>query len=247
MIDYEVQVRSELSVWEKEMLKEAWLLERMSKKLQQKVDRIIPEKIHQSMSKAMEITVKSVLSGIDMLPFSEQRISSAKKQSLQEQDRSFAETLGRYKKLAAAEGIGTGAGGILLAAVDYPALLAIKLKFLAETAQTYGFDIRQFNERVYCLKVFQLAFSSDASRKRIYEQIKNWNANDSLALSDASVEGFVSWREFYTEYKESIEFKKMLSFLPIVGAVFNGWGNFALLDDLGKTAQNAYRLRVLKQ
>jgi hypothetical protein len=37
----------------------------------------------------------------------------------------------------------------------------------------------------------------------------------------------------------------MLSFLPIVGAVFNGWGNYALLDELGKTAQNAYRLRVL--
>ncbi|MFC4766419.1 EcsC family protein [Effusibacillus consociatus] len=246
-MNYEEKVRSELVKWESEMMQEAWVLQRWSRKLQQRVDKLIPEKVHQTLSKAMEIAVKSVLSGIDMLPFSETKLAEYRSLTLVEQDVYCGDLLSKYKKIAAAEGVGTGVGGILLAAVDYPALLAIKLKFLSETAQIYGFDIREYSERVFLLKVFQLAYSGDASRKRVFEQVKYWNGKTGFPTEDASLEEAVSWREFYTEYRESIEFKKILSFIPIVGAAFSGWANYSLLDELGSCAKNAYRMRLLNK
>jgi hypothetical protein len=218
----------------------------LSRKFQKRVDRFIPEKIHQTLAKTMEVAVKSILTGIDLLPFSEKKLEQAYTHSLVEKDYYFNELLSRYKKIAAAEGVGTGAGGFLLAAVDYPALLTIKLKFLSEAAQVYGFDVRQFKERLFLLKVFQLAFSGDASRQRVYRQIRDWNKTTGFDLPNSSAEEMISWREFYTEYKESIEFRKMLSFIPVAGAVFSGWANFSLLDDLGQIAKNAYRLRLLE-
>lgn len=243
--NYIINVRRELERWEKQVLKEPWLLEKLSKGFQQRVDRLIPEKIHQSMAKAMQISVKSVISSIEMLPFSEQKLRNADEKLLIEKDFECDQLVSRYKKIAAAEGIGTGVGGILLAAADYPALLTIKLKFLSEAAQIYGFDIRNFSERLFFLKVFQLAFSSDESRSRIYYQVKHWNENI-INMNDVTSEGSLDWLDFYKEYKESIEFKKMLSFVPIIGAVFNGWGNYSLLEELGKTAKNSYRIRLLK-
>ncbi|GAX91766.1 EcsC family protein [Effusibacillus lacus] len=244
---YEQKVLTELAQWEAEMTEEPWLLEKLSRKVQRRVDKWIPEKIHQTFAKAMETAVKSVMAGIEMLPFSESKLRQYQNLSLVEKDFYFKDLLSRYKKIAAAEGIGTGAGGILLAAVDYPALLTIKLKFLSETAQIYGYDIRVFAERLFLLKVFQLAFSGDLSRQRVFQQIRDWDGEKQLFLADIGVEGAVSWREFYTEYRESIEFKKLLSFIPLVGAAVNGWANFSLLDELGITASNSYRMRILKQ
>lgn len=243
---YEQKIRLELLQWERDLQKEPWFAERWSKQFQQRIDQLIPDKVHQSMAKAMEMTVKSVLTGVDLLAFSEGKLFESASKTLIEKDYEADRLISRYKIIAAAEGVGTGVGGIFLAAADYPALLTIKLKFLSELAQIYGFDIRELSERIFCLKVFQLAFSGVMHRKRTYQQIKHWNGNQTLPVSDASVEGFISWREFYAEYKESIEFKKLLSFIPIIGAVFNGWGNYSLLDDLGETAKNSYRLRILQ-
>ena len=64
-------------------------------------------------------------------------------------------------KIAAAEGAGTGAGGILLGLADFPLLLGIKIKFLFDAATLYGFDTSNKEERLFILHVFQLAFSSD--------------------------------------------------------------------------------------
>jgi hypothetical protein len=247
MGSYEEKVRRELLQWEKKLLKDAGFAEKWSRQMQQRIDRLIPEHIHQSLAKGMEVTVKSVLSGIDLLAFSEEKLRESSSKTLIEQDFAADRLISRYKKIAAAEGAGTGFGGIVLAAVDYPALLAIKLKFLSEMAQNFGFDLRELPERVFCLRVFLLAYSTDTTRQRTFQQIKNWNENPSLPVTNVSLEEFVSWREFYTEYKESIEFKKMLSFIPFVGALFNGWGNYSLLDDLGEIAKNSYRLRIISR
>lgn len=58
------------------------------------------------------------------------------------------------------EGAGTGAGGILIGLTDLPLLLGIKIKLLYELASIYGFDVKDYRERMYILNIFQLAFSS---------------------------------------------------------------------------------------
>ncbi len=80
-----------------------------------------------------------------------------------------------YKKIAAAEGAGTGAGGILLGLADFPLLLTIKIKFLFDAATLYGFDTSKQEERLFILHVFQLAFSSDDHRKEIWKAIETWD------------------------------------------------------------------------
>ena len=61
------------------------------------------------------------------------------------------------------EGAGTGAGGILIGLTDLPLLLGIKIKLLYELASIYGFDVKDYRERMYILSIFQLAFSSQNS------------------------------------------------------------------------------------
>ncbi len=46
--------------------------------------------------------------------------------SLQRRDDEVRKKIDEYKKIAAAEGAGTGAGGILLGLADFPLLLTIK-------------------------------------------------------------------------------------------------------------------------
>ncbi|BCJ86772.1 hypothetical protein skT53_17570 [Effusibacillus dendaii] len=48
------------------------------------------------------------------------------------------------------------------------------MKFLFEAAAIYGFDVKKYEERIFILHVFQLAFSSDAHRQHTLEIIKNW-------------------------------------------------------------------------
>ena len=153
--------------------------------------------------------------------------------------------LDKYKKWAAAEGAGTGAGGLILAAVDFPALISIKLKFLQEVALLYGFDIRDKSERVFLLHVFQLAFSSPERRQANFEQVKQWEKT-ALETRQTIAES-IAWRDFYMDYKQYIEFRKLLQILPGIGAVIGAWANHSLMDDLGKTAQNAFRLRYLQK
>ena len=79
-----------------------------------------------------------------------------------------------FQKTALVEGAGTGAGGILLGLADFPLLLSIKMKFLFEAAAIYGFNTKEYEERLFILHVFQLAFSSDEIRRETLAEIENW-------------------------------------------------------------------------
>ncbi len=61
----------------------------------------------------------------------------------------FVKKMDEYKKIAAAEGAGTGVGGILLGLADFPLLLTIKIKFLFDAATLYGFDTSKQEERLF--------------------------------------------------------------------------------------------------
>ncbi|MFB4169618.1 EcsC family protein [Virgibacillus sp. JSM 102003] len=234
MTDYELKVYEELQTWRKKVLKQSGLINQLSKKAQTKVNGMIPERAHKIITDSIKNMVKATLIGSN--------ITTKKKQpselSLFKRDEILKEKLTSYRKTAVIEGAGTGAGGIFLGLADFPLLLSIKMKFLFEAAAVYGFDTDEYEERLFILHVFQLAFSSDDKRKETFHIIENWEA-EKVHLAD------MDWRVFQQEYRDYIDLVKMLQLVPGFGAIVGAYANHNLLDTLGEHAMNAYRLRLL--
>lgn len=244
MSTYEQQCRIRLATWERTLLQPPGLLKRTSKRLQTRINQVIPAKVHNALTIAVKGIVKSVQTGIEFTPKTPPQLGL----TLQERDELAAERLSMYKKLAAAEGAGTGAGGFVLSLVDFPALIAIKLKFLFELAHVYGFSTKDESERLFILYIFQLAYSSGEVRTRTYRTVHNWNQvslqGGTGQAGQLSMRTF-DWEKFQTEYRDTIDFRKMLQLVPGIGAVVGAWANYGLLEELGETALNSYRLRWL--
>jgi len=235
MVDYTMKVNEELHFWKRKMTKRSGLISRTSKKAQIKVNGLIPEKFHKLMTESIKNMVKATLVGSN--------ITTKKKQStalsLYERDELFKEKLSAFRKTAVIEGAGTGAGGIMLGLVDFPLLLSIKMKFLFEAAAVYGFDTKEYEERLFILHVFQLAFSSEATRKETLSIIENWE-EEKLLITD------MDWRDFQQEYRDYIDLVKMFQLIPGFGAIVGAFANYNLLDQLGEAAMNSYRLRLMQ-
>jgi len=142
-----------------------------------------------------------------------------------------------YHKLAVAQGVGFGLGGILVNLADFPTLLSIKMKFLFDCAKLYGYDVDDENERLFMLYVFQLAFSCDKRRLEIFPIIKDWNAH----VSDIGMD----WQSLQIEYRDYLDIAKLLQLLPVVGALAGGTANHNLIKKLKITAMNSYRMRAI--
>ncbi|MBS4205058.1 EcsC family protein [Lederbergia citrea] len=235
MTDYNMKVYDELQVWKRKMIKRSSLIKQISKKAQKKVNGLIPEKVHKVMTEGIKNMIKATLVGSN-LTTKKQLVSDM---SLYERDELLKEKLSTFRKTAVIEGAGTGAGGILLGLADFPLLLSIKMKFLFEAAAIYGFDTDEYEERLFILHVFQLAFSSDDKRKETFRIIENWE-EEKKRLTD------MDWRTFQQEYRDYIDLVKILQLIPGVGAVVGAYANYNLLDHLGETAMNTYRMRLLK-
>jgi hypothetical protein len=72
--------------------------------------------------------------------------------------------------------------------------------------------------------------------------MENWEEYSKLLPS--SLELF-NWREFQQEYRDYIDIAKLLQLVPGIGAVVGAYANAKLMDKLGVTAMNAYRMRIL--
>lgn len=234
MATYEFRARLELSRWRIGIRRPSGVVQRVAKQLQDRVNSYIPERAHQIITESIKKMVKATLVGSEYT-------TSAKpvhQLSLEEKERLVKEKLNLYKKTAAIEGAGTGAGGILLGIADFPLLLSIKMKFLFEAASLYGFDVRTYEERIFILEVFQIAFSGPEYRKQVLERLEQWDSNvHKLEEPD--------WRKLQQEYRDYIDLVKMLQLLPGIGAVVGAVANYNLLDRLGENAMNAYRLRLM--
>lgn len=160
--------------------------------------------------------------------------------TLEEKEEKIKEQLDKYRKTATIEGAGTGAGGLLLGLADFPLLLSIKLKFLYDVARIYQYDLKNLEERIFLLMVFQLAFSSDEKRIETLNIIENWDT-EKKRLTD------LDWKRFQQEYRDYIDIVKMLQLVPGIGAAVGAYANYKLLDRLGETAIYAYRMRYFNQ
>ncbi|MDP4159649.1 MAG: EcsC family protein [Bacillota bacterium] len=240
---YNEQVQAQLNHWVRKLLQRPGLLERTSKILQTKInDKVIPKKVNTVITSTVKGLIKSVIFGIDFIPKS----SPLYNVSLRERDQLAGKLLSKYKTIAAAEGAGTGAGGFTLAMADFPALIAIKMKFLFELAHIYGFSTEDYRERLFLLYVFQLTFSGQEKRTDLYKLIRDWETNQENW--PATKEGYfqqVDWEQFQREYRDAIDFRKTLQLVPGLGIAVGAWANYGLVDDLGTVGMNCYRLRII--
>ncbi|UYQ94546.1 EcsC family protein [Chitinophaga horti] len=234
---YEQQARLEMEHWQYRMRKRPSWMERTTKRVQDRINKLIPEKVHQAITVTIKQMVRGVLFGATYTAPTQQEFTS-----LFEVEEAVRKRVNIYRHTAAAEGGITGAGGILLGLADFPILLAIKLKLLFDIASFYGFDIKNFKERLFILHVFQLAFSSQQHRQKVFEQIVNWDQRAAQLPDDP--ESF-DWLRFQQEYRDHIDLAKMAQLVPVIGAAVGVVVNYRLINKLGETAMNAYRMRKL--
>jgi hypothetical protein len=233
---YEKKVLQEITDWRKAMLKKPTIWGRLSKKLQYKLNSYIPEKVHVAITATIKQMIRGVLFGANIttsLPVEER--------SFEVKEAIIRERITFYQKTAAAEGGITGAGGILLGLADFPLLIGIKIKLLYDIASLYGFNTNDYKERLYILHIFQLAFSSQEERRKIYLTMADWDKKSHLLPED--IHAF-DWRTFQQEYRDYIDIAKMAQLVPVIGAPVGAIVNYKLLKKLGITAMNAYRMRL---
>lgn len=239
MTPYEAYALQELQDWQHEMLRKPSLANRLAKNLQTKLNSYIPEKVHRAITATIKQMVRAVLFGSELTTRQPFAFSSLELTESQVQER-----INFYRKAAAAEGGITGAGGILLGFADFPLLLSLKLKMLFEIAALYGYSAEDYRERVYLLHIFQLAFSSQEQRRQVYLQLENWQKLVQHLPED--IHQF-DWRTFQQEYRDYIDLAKMAQLIPIIGAPIGAVVNYRLINKLGDTAMNAYRMRWLEE
>ena len=217
------------------MLKPAGPLDRAAKGLQGRINRIIPERVHAAVTSVMEGLTRTILTGAD-LTTAPPLIGAP----LKVRDRRALEIIEGYRTTAAVEGGVTGAGGFWMALADFPALLVIKIKLLFDLAAVYGHEADRFEERLYILGLFQLAFSGAEHRAAVFHTIEDWDVRE----HPADFEHF-DWRRFQQEYRDYIDLAKLAQMIPLVGAPIGAVVNWNLLQRLGDTAMNGYRMRHL--
>jgi hypothetical protein len=236
MTNYEQIMRRELHTWQRKMMRKPGILNRLSKATQDKINNLIPEKVHHAITVAIKQMVRGVLFGA--------KLTTREKMvhlSIEATDAKVEEIIKRYRNTAAAEGALTGAGGLWLGLADFPLLIAIKIKLLFEIASTYGFAVDDYKERVYILHIFQLAFSSAKHRRKVFMEMKNWNEQSKNLPNDINQ---FDWRPFQQEYRDYIDLAKLAQLIPIIGAPVGAVVNYRLIRKLGFTAKMAYHMRL---
>ncbi|MGX4668076.1 EcsC family protein [Cerasibacillus sp. JNUCC 74] len=234
MVSYEQTVQRELTCWRKKMYQKPNLFNQVSKKAQSKINSWIPAKAQRFITESIKNMVRAILTGSQMMT----KKPLIQEKNLYKQDELVKGKLVTYRKTATIEGAGTGAGGIFLSLADFPLLLSIKVKFLFEAASIYGFNTKEYEERLFILHVFQLAFSNDKTRKQTMYTIENWEQEKHKLVE-------MDWQVFQQEYRDYIDLVKLLQMVPGFGAVVGAYANYNLLGQLGETTMNAYRLRLL--
>ena len=239
MSPYEENVMHELRLWQKKMMKSPSLLDILSKGTQNRINRIIPEKVHKAITVGIRKMVQTVLFGSKYI--TPKPLGGV---SLEIREESIGRKIESYRNAAVTEGAVTGAGGILLGLADFPLLLTIKIKLLFDIASLYGFNVKDYKERLFILYVFQLAFSSQQRRNEVYARIANWDSY--IQELPPQVEEF-DWRTFQQEYRDYIDLAKMAQLVPVIGAVVGAIANYRLVNLLGNTSMNCYRMRLLRK
>lgn len=235
MTDYEHKAMDELRLWKKRMTRKPSFTGILSKRIQTRINRLIPERVHAIITGSIKQMTRAVLLGAEYTTSSP--LIDA---SLEERENRVLERINFYRNTAAAEGAITGAGGILLGLADFPLWLTLKIKMLFEIAALFGKDTKLLKERIFILYIFELTFSSQIHRTRLFPLLENWEKHQQELPDD--IHAF-DWRSFQQEYRDYIDIAKLLQLIPGFGAPVGALVNHRLTTRLGMHAMHAYRMR----
>jgi uncharacterized protein (DUF697 family) len=238
MDNYTNYAQAELGLWLYQMKKPPGFTGRVTHGIQSKINDWIPEKVHHTITSAIENMVKAVITGSSWIVPKPDESLSFKQREFKARNR-----IKWYRNTASVEGALTGAGGILLGFADFPAFLTIKMKMLFDIAALYGFDTKNYQERLFLLYIFQISFSTQSRRNDLIGLLENWDSYRHDLPEDL---GAFDWRTFQLDYRDYIDLAKLAQLVPIIGAGVGAIANYRLTEHLGKNAMNAYRLRILK-
>ncbi len=233
---YQHYVRAELNIWLFQMKKPPSILNRMTRGVQEKINEILPEKLHQIVTAAIENMVKAVMTGSNLILPKPQINNPLKVTEMKVRQR-----IKWYRNTASAEGAVTGAGGILLGFADFPAFLTIKMKMLFDIASLYGADLKDKKERLFLLYVFQLTFSGQKRKNDLIGLIENWDTYEPELPNHLND---FDWKTFQLDYRDYIDLAKLAQLVPLVGAGVGALANYKLTEQLGRNAMNCFRLRL---
>jgi hypothetical protein len=232
---HEQQAYEELHAWQEKMQRHPSMVDRFTRRVQARLNALLPERVHEAITVTIKQMVRGVLFGSTYT--TRRPVAEA---TLEQRELSVRSHVRDYRTMATAEGAVTGAGGFLLGLADFPLLLGFKLKLLFDVAAAYGYDVKDYTERLYLLHIFQLAFSSQHTRNDVYRRLADWNAYRHTLPTD--VHEF-DWRTFQQEYRDYIDLAKLAQLVPVIGAAVGAVANYRLIEQLGDTAMNCYRLR----
>jgi uncharacterized protein (DUF697 family) len=235
-MNYEDVVFTELVMWKRKMKRAPSFTNALAKKLQTRINTMIPEKIHHFFTEAIRNMTEAVCLGAEYTS-PEPLIES----TLEVRETLVKDRIKFYRNTASAEGAITGAGGILLGLADFPLWLGLKMKMLFEIAALYGRDVSNYKERLFLLHIFELTFSSAKNRALVFDKIERWDEYSKTLPN--SINSF-DWRTFQQEYRDYIDLAKLLQLVPGIGAAVGAVVNHRLTEKLGNTAMNAFRLRL---
>jgi hypothetical protein len=122
---YEKKILAELAVWQSSMQRPSSATGTVSKKIQTKINKVIPEKVHQVITKAIKELTRGVIFGVGFTTYRKYSIND-----LHSTEDIVKERINFYTSSSAAEGTITGFGGFLSAMADLPLWLTRKMKML---------------------------------------------------------------------------------------------------------------------
>ena len=230
----ETALRAEVEVWRAKVLKPPGLWDKATRGTQDRINRIIPERVHAIVTSGVEAMTKGILFGSDLIQT--QPVVDGSLAARELRARAMIKT---YRNTASVEGGVTGAGGFVLAAADFPALMAIKVRMLGDVVGAYGWGGDTVRERLFLLHIFHLAFASARRRPEALAELERWIAG----IDQPATITEYDWRRFQIEYRDYIDLAKLAQLIPVVGAPVGAVVNWRLVERLGETAMMACRMR----
>lgn len=238
MKDTEQIIKAELLMWQLAMKKSPSLINKTVKGVQVRFNNLIPDKVHRVFTKAIKEVTRAVLFGAEYTTSSNHDI-----EDLQTMEVKAKDSVRFYSSSASAEGAITGFGGFIWGLADFPLWLTLKMKMVFELSSIYGNDVSELKERIYILHIFELTFSSQKNRNRIFKDMQDWDNQKNL---QHDIHKF-DWKKFQIEYRDNIDLAKLLQLIPGFGAIIGAYVNLKLTKKLGYFAINAFRMRLLNK
>ncbi len=156
---------------------------------------------------------------------------------------------GKYKSIAAVEGIATGFAGMAGILPDIVALITMNLRAAGEYATYCGFDITQPEERLYALHILDVSAKpkeelGPALLDQLHQVPNNFARKKTLkTIEQFAVSGTV--RTIAKSVATRITKSKLAQVMPVAGAVVAGGFNSLYTHTVCDAAYHLYRERFL--